>query len=97
MKTTISLQVGEPGLGKDLFIKNMFAAYCEDNDLPVNACPPEATAANFQQGPSDFCTEIIVDVDAGRTKIHYLIQVQYRFLCYKCPPKDMLFSVTSRN
>jgi len=52
----------------------MFAAYCEDNDLPVNACPPEATAANFQQGPSDFCTEIIVDVDAGRTKIHYLIQ-----------------------
>ena len=71
------LQVGEPGLGKDLFIKNMFAAYCEDNDLPVNACPPEATPATFQQGPSDFCTEIIVDVDAGRTKIHYLIQVGF--------------------
>lgn len=69
------MQVGEPGLGKELFTKNIFAPYCADNDLPVNSCEPDTEPSTFQHNPAEFCTEIVVDVDDGRTKIHYLIQV----------------------
>ncbi len=68
-------QVGEPGLGKELFIKNAFAAYCEDNDLPVNSCPPETTADAFTRSHADFCTDIVLEVDSSQSKIHYIIQV----------------------
>ena len=72
---TPTVQVGEPGLGKELFIKNTFAAYCEDNDLPVNSCPPETTADAFTRSSIDFCTDIVLEVDSGQSKIHYIIQV----------------------
>ena len=69
------MQVGEPGLGKELFIKNAFAAYCEDNDLPVNSCPPETSAAVFLRAPSEFCTDIVLEAGDSQSKIHYVIQV----------------------
>lgn len=67
--------MGEPGLGKDLFTKNIFAPYCADNDLPVNSCEVETDPVTFLHHSTDFCTEVVVDVDDGRTKIHYMIQV----------------------
>ena len=69
-----ALQVGEPGLGKELFTKNIFAPYCADNDLPVNSCDPGTAPNDFRARPADFCTEVVVDVDDSRTKIHYLVQ-----------------------
>lgn len=69
------MQVGENGLGKEAFIKNTFASYCQDDDLPVNVCDPSTTIHDFRHSPEDFCTEVVVDVDEGRTKIHYNMQV----------------------
>lgn len=74
-KIPVTAQVGQPGLGKELFIKNAFAAYCEDNDLPVNSCPPETTADAFTRSPSEYCTDIVLEVDSSQSKIHYVIQV----------------------
>ena len=87
----VGLQVGEPGLGKDVFIKNAFASYCADNNLSVNSCGPDVDLPTFQHCSSEFCTEINVDVDEGRTKIHYMVQVNlllYSFLLRKQGRKE---------
>lgn len=73
-------------MGKELFIKNAFASYCEDNDLPVNCCPPETTADAFLRNASDFCTDIALELQDSQSKIHYLIQVS------KLMPHSHIFS-----
>ena len=69
------MQIGEHGLGKEAFIKNIFAPYCADDDLPVNVCDVDTSLQAFRDDPTEFCTEVVIEVDDGRSKIHYLMQV----------------------
>lgn len=66
--------VGESGMGKTTFIKNLFAAYAQDPDLKVNDASPPTSRETFTTNPDKLCTEIVVADESHLQRFHYLVQ-----------------------
>jgi septin 7 len=68
------LVVGESGLGKTTFIKNIFASYAQDANLKVNDVPGATSKEEFVNNPEKLMTEIVVKDVANMTAFHYRVQ-----------------------
>lgn len=70
------LLVGDDGLGKTTFVRNLFAAYASDVDFPVADASGHGAGKVFGDHPEQLCTELAVqDMDA-MVWWHYLVQVR---------------------
>lgn len=68
------LVVGEDGLGKTTFVRNLFAAYASDVDFPVADASAPGAFDLFQSHPERLCTELVVKDEDAMVWWHYLIQ-----------------------
>jgi septin family protein len=68
------LLVGEDGLGKTTFVRNLFAAYASDVDFPVADASAPGAFDLFQSHPERLCTELVVKDEDALVWWHYLIQ-----------------------
>ncbi|KAK9831503.1 hypothetical protein WJX81_003303 [Elliptochloris bilobata] len=68
------LIVGESGLGKTTFIKNLLAAYAQDPDLTVNDAAGPDAAKTFESAPEKMCTTIVVRDHSTMTAFNYRVQ-----------------------
>lgn len=66
--------VGESGMGKTTFIKNLFAAFAQDPELRVNDVPGPTSKDIFAKDPDRLLTEILVRDEATMTSYHYRVQ-----------------------
>ncbi|BDA49236.1 probable Septin-7 [Coccomyxa sp. Obi] len=68
------LVVGESGLGKTTFIKNLLAPYAQDPDVKVNnVSGPEALKV-FIETPEKLSTTVLVNDHNSLTSFHYRVQ-----------------------
>ena len=65
--------VGEDGLGKTTFVRNLFAAYATDVEFPV-ADGTNQSFSEFFPHPERLCTELVVRDDDSMVWWHYLVQ-----------------------
>uniref|UniRef100_A0A1D1ZRQ5 Septin-type G domain-containing protein n=1 Tax=Auxenochlorella protothecoides TaxID=3075 RepID=A0A1D1ZRQ5_AUXPR len=68
------LVVGEAGVGKTTFIKNLFAAYASDPKFPVADTPARGARKAFQDNPESLCTEVVLQDVERRVCYHYRVQ-----------------------
>ena len=68
------LLVGDDGLGKTTFVRNLFAAYAADVNFPVADATGEGSAAVFGEHPERLCTQLSVKDEDEMVYWHYLVQ-----------------------
>lgn len=68
------LLVGESGLGKTTFVRNLFAAYARDASFPVNDASMPNAQRIFADNPELLCTEIVLQDTENKVYFHYLVQ-----------------------
>ncbi|PRW59161.1 septin GTPase [Chlorella sorokiniana] len=68
------LLVGESGLGKTTFIRNLFAAYARDASFPINDAGGPNARRVFAENPEALCTEIVLQDSEHKVYYHYLVQ-----------------------
>ncbi|KAI3438983.1 hypothetical protein D9Q98_001397 [Chlorella vulgaris] len=68
------LLVGESGLGKTTFVRNLFAAYARDASFPVNDASTPNAPQIFVEKPQALCTEIVLQDSDNKVYFHYLVQ-----------------------
>ncbi len=68
------LVVGDDGLGKTTFTRNLFAAYASDVDFPVADASCHNASTIFSDRPEQLCTELAVQDEDSMVFWHYLIQ-----------------------
>jgi len=68
------LIVGDDGLGKTTFTRNLFAAYAANIDFPVADASGHGASTVFSDRPEQLCTELAVHDEDSMVYWHYLIQ-----------------------
>nr|BAD42341.1 CDC10 cell division cycle 10 homolog [Nannochloris bacillaris] len=68
------LIVGDDGLGKTTFIRNLFAAYAANIDFPVADASGHGASTLFSDRPEQLCTELAVQDEDSMVFWHYLVQ-----------------------
>jgi septin family protein len=68
------LILGDDGLGKTTFIRNLFAAYASDVDFPVADASGHGASTIFSDHPEQLRTELTVKDDQESVCWHYLVQ-----------------------
>jgi len=68
------LIVGDDGLGKTTFTRNLFAAYAANIDFPVADASGHGASTIFSDRPETLCTELAVQDEDSMVYWHYLIQ-----------------------
>lgn len=68
------LIVGDDGLGKTTFTRNLFAAYAANIDFPVADASGHGASTIFSDRPEQLCTEMAVQDEDSMVYWHYLIQ-----------------------
>jgi hypothetical protein len=72
------LLVGDDGLGKTTFVRNLFAAFAKDPDFPVADASGEGAVAVFRRHPERLCTELVLQDEDDMVWWHYQVQVRRR-------------------
>ena len=70
------LLVGDDGLGKTTFVRNLFAAYASDVDFPGADASAVGAGRVFGDHPEQLCTELAVQDEDSMVWWHYLVQVR---------------------
>jgi septin 7 len=68
------LVIGESGLGKTTFIRNLFAAYAQDPNLIVNDASAPTSRDTFIKSPEKLLSEVVVRDEASQTEYFYHVQ-----------------------
>ncbi|EIE24975.1 hypothetical protein COCSUDRAFT_83668 [Coccomyxa subellipsoidea C-169] len=68
------LIVGESGLGKTTFIKNLLAPYAQDPDVKVNNVAGHEALKTFIETPEKLSTTVLVNDHNSLTSFHYRVQ-----------------------
>lgn len=68
--------VGDDGVGKTTFVRNLFAAYASDVDFPVADASGAGAAKVFGDAPERLCTELVLKDEEQQVWWHYLVQVR---------------------
>lgn len=66
--------VGECGMGKTTFVRNLFAAYAQSADLTVHDASAATSQGVFLRAPDELCTEIVVKDEVHLVAYHYQVQ-----------------------